>query len=248
MNTSLIKAHITTIDKTYIRTSVDIARPASETIVLRGRFKHQGMVSDFAVYTAVSADKPITHDGQLACLSAMASVISSQPMEQPQRVEVVDGDIIDVDGKLYEIRDDRALSDPRLVEIGEAPTEVEVNLFDQAIEAGAATDEEISPGRVTINGTQVNVYFDAHYVTDNSTGEVKGFYGVDIRNDQLDYHCADLLGPETPIDVMAGLRNALAMLCEEVNQSTGNWPPEVVTWAVHNSGEIADVVHAIDAM
>lgn len=261
--TAIVKAHITTIDKQYIRSSVDICRPAKDTIVLRGQFKHQGHPCDYAVYTAISDDKPITQRGDLACLSAMASVISDPPTAQPNRVNVTNGDIIDVDGKLYHIRDDVPLGDPRL-ELIDGPADPEkmsdalASLFTEQDdipdvidhETGVTADEilgdsdpEIYGGAAVIGDATMTVWWD-RFAT-NGDDKMRSVYGVNVTTAMgQEWEATDVFAPNMEIDVDEARRVIASMLHAEINQSTGDWDSDLVTWAIHNDLELAKVAVA----
>jgi hypothetical protein len=290
--TDLVKAKITTIDKNYIRSSVDIAKPASETVVLRGKFKHNGSPNArFAVYTSVAPDKPITQDGLHACLSAMGSVISSSPGENPTIVDVKDGDLIEVDGKLYNIRDDRALADPRL-ELVAGPLEFQAegsdkwvpvadntddlftsdpwrpdndgtagdltvtsagtikggevdwvdNVPDVIDEDGTTADEdaEIYGGNAIIAGRDAMTFW--HDRFEEVDGVTRSVYGVSVNTDDgSEWQATDIYAPDSLIDVDEARRVIASMLLEEVNQTSGKWDSDLITWAIHNSDELHKV-------
>lgn len=276
--TDLVKAKITTIDKNYIRSSVDIAKPASETVVLRGKFKHNGSPNArFAVYTSVAPDKPITQDGLHACLSAMGSVISSSPGENPTIVDVKDGDLIEVDGKLYNIRDDRALADPRL-ELVAGPLEFQAEGSDKWVpvadntddlftsdpwrpdndgrddipdvinEDGETADEtpegdsdaEIYGGNAIIAGRDAMTFW--HDRFEEVDGVTRSVYGVSVNTDDgSEWQATDIYAPDSLIDVDEARRVIASMLLEEVNQTSGKWDSDLITWAIHNSEELHKV-------
>lgn len=80
-------------------------READNTI-LTGKFRHQRIVWDFL---------PMIFEKDGPALVALSVVISNYVVQPKSRVEVADGDFIEMDGVVYQIRDDQSLRNPRLV-------------------------------------------------------------------------------------------------------------------------------------
>lgn len=91
---------------------------------VRGSFKHQGRIAmrysvTWGNENYVSRREyggPIV-TGEHGYLSPQATVIAATPIERPDYVEVRDGDVLKFGDILLQIRDDKALQNPRLVRI-----------------------------------------------------------------------------------------------------------------------------------
>ncbi|MBF6460165.1 hypothetical protein IU433_14080 [Nocardia puris] len=93
------------------------------TVDLVGRFRHQGRVCRFSVtYLDETTESRRTfrgpiETGEYAFLVAQPAILSATPIDQPDVIEVRNGDLISIVGRTFRIQDDRALNDPRLVRV-----------------------------------------------------------------------------------------------------------------------------------
>ncbi|WP_280426499.1 hypothetical protein [Nocardia carnea] len=91
------------------------------TVSLRGNFRHQGRACDFRV-TYYDADTRhvipsfgTEMEGESAHMVAQSSAFAAMPVDVPDRIEVRDGDLVSICGRVFRICDDRRFADPRLV-------------------------------------------------------------------------------------------------------------------------------------
>lgn len=105
------------ITVTTTATQSDVARTSDNTIRLRGKFRHNR--GNFAVVRSLNPGGDVDGQGNEIVLSARASVIAlhAAPSDMLPVAEVADGDLIEVDGEVYRITDDRWLYNPRLVRV-----------------------------------------------------------------------------------------------------------------------------------
>lgn len=108
-----------TIERTY-----GVDRLVSET-VLRGHFKHNTGRFTVAIMVDGEGLEKWNHrgamwdQGERGALSSLPTVISAQrvPGDNPEVIEVAVGDVLVTAFGSFEIRDDVALHNPRLVEV-----------------------------------------------------------------------------------------------------------------------------------
>lgn len=88
--------------------------------------RHQGHQTRFTVlFVGPAGDCRLVQDGPRvpgphAFLIAQASVISAHPGERVDVVDLAEGDVIEIRGLRFEMRDDRPSHDPRLYLVADA--------------------------------------------------------------------------------------------------------------------------------
>ncbi|TXH09295.1 MAG: hypothetical protein E6R04_08520 [Spirochaetes bacterium] len=105
------------ITVTTAPTPSNVSRTSDDTIRLRGKFRHNR--GNFAVVRSLNPGGDVDGKGNEIVLSARASIIAlhAVPSDTLPVAEVADGDLIEVDGEVYRITDDRWLHNPRLVRV-----------------------------------------------------------------------------------------------------------------------------------
>lgn len=121
--------HIPLVEDTDVWNEQDrghVFETERDVVILRGKAKHAGgRVCDFTLHYHDDQAAPTRREykgplveGEYAYLVPQATVIAAHPLPRPTTViEIKDGDFLLIQGRVFQLRDDRMLDYPQLVRL-----------------------------------------------------------------------------------------------------------------------------------